>query len=47
MLASPALFAHYRADIMGTSGQAYINALVRLKGEARPRSPRSAPTWPG
>ncbi len=32
VLPSPALFAHYRADIMGTSGQAYINALVRLKG---------------
>jgi hypothetical protein len=32
VLASPALFAHYRADIMGTTGQAYINALVRLKG---------------
>ena len=32
VLASPALFAHYRADILGTSGQTYINALVRLKG---------------
>jgi FtsX-like permease family len=32
VLASPALFTHYRANIMGTSGQAYINALVRLKG---------------
>ena len=30
--ASPALFAHYRANILGTSGQTYINALVRLKG---------------
>jgi FtsX-like permease family len=34
VLASPALFAHYRANILGTSGQAYINALVRLKGGA-------------
>jgi hypothetical protein len=34
VLASPALFTHYRANIMGTSGQAYINALVRLKGGA-------------
>ena len=32
VLASPALFRHYRADIMGTSGQTYINAFVRLKG---------------
>jgi hypothetical protein len=32
VLASPALFAHYRANIMGTTGQTYINALVRLKG---------------
>jgi len=32
VLPSPALFAHYRANIMGTSGQTYINALVRLKG---------------
>ncbi len=31
---SPALFAKYRADIIGTNGQAYINALVRLKGGA-------------
>ena len=29
---SPALFAHYRADILGTNGQGYLNALVRLKG---------------
>jgi hypothetical protein len=30
--ASPALYAHYRANILGNSGQSYINALVRLKG---------------
>jgi FtsX-like permease family protein/MacB-like protein len=34
VLPSPALFAKYRADIIGTNGQAYINALVRLKGGA-------------
>ncbi|HXZ76452.1 MAG TPA: ABC transporter permease, partial [Streptosporangiaceae bacterium] len=34
VLASPALFTHYRANIMGTSGRTYINALVRLKGGA-------------
>ena len=34
VLPSPALFTHYRANIMGTSGRAYINALVRLKGGA-------------
>jgi hypothetical protein len=34
VLASPALFTHYRANIMGISGQTYINALVRLKGGA-------------
>ena len=34
VLASPTLFTHYRANIMGTSGRAYINALVRLKGGA-------------
>jgi FtsX-like permease family protein len=34
VLPSPALFAHYRSNIMGTSGQTYINALVRLKGGA-------------
>jgi ABC-type lipoprotein release transport system permease subunit len=34
VLPSPALFTRYRANIMGTSGQAYINALVRLKGGA-------------
>ena len=32
MLASPALLAHYRANILGTSGQNYLNALIRLKG---------------
>jgi hypothetical protein len=32
VLASPALFRDYRANIMGTSGQTYINAFVRLKG---------------
>ena len=34
VLASPALFRHYRANILGTNGQAYINAWVRLKGGA-------------
>jgi hypothetical protein len=34
VLASPALFARYRANIMGTSGQHYINAVVRLRGGA-------------
>ena len=32
MQASPALFDHYRANILGTNGQNYINALIRLKG---------------
>jgi hypothetical protein len=32
VLASPALFRHYRANIMGTTGQTYINAFVRLTG---------------
>ncbi|MFZ0044619.1 MAG: FtsX-like permease family protein, partial [Streptosporangiaceae bacterium] len=32
ILTTPALFARYRANMMGTNGQAYINALVRLKG---------------
>jgi len=32
VLPSPALFAKYRPNIIGTNGQAYINALVRLKG---------------
>jgi hypothetical protein len=30
--ASPALFDRYRANILGTNGQVYINALIRLKG---------------
>src|SRR6266536_327873 len=30
VLASPALFTRYRANIMGTTGRTYINALVRL-----------------
>jgi FtsX-like permease family protein len=34
VLASPALFAHYRTNIMGTNGQVYLNALVRLKAGA-------------
>jgi len=34
VLPSPALFTHYRANIIGTSGRAYINALVRLNGGA-------------
>ena len=29
---SPALFARYRANFMGTSGGSYINALIRLRG---------------
>ena len=32
VLPSPALLTHYRANILGTTGQAFINALVRLKG---------------
>ena len=32
VIASPGLFAHYRANVLGTNGQAYVNALVRLKG---------------
>jgi hypothetical protein len=32
VLPSPALFAHYRANILGTNGKMYINALIRLKG---------------
>jgi hypothetical protein len=32
ILSSPALFTRYRANMLGTSGQTYINALVRLKG---------------
>jgi hypothetical protein len=34
VLPSPALFARYRANIMGTTGQMYVNGLVRLKGGA-------------
>ena len=29
---SPALFDRYRANILGTNGHMYINALIRLKG---------------
>ena len=32
VLASPALFDRYRANIIGTNGTTYINALIRLKG---------------
>jgi MacB-like periplasmic core domain/FtsX-like permease family len=32
VLTTPALYAQYRANMLGTNGQAYINALVRLKG---------------
>jgi hypothetical protein len=32
VLPSPALMTHYRANVVGTTGQAYINALVRLRG---------------
>jgi hypothetical protein len=32
VISSPALFTNYRANIVGTNGQSYINALVRLKG---------------
>ena len=32
ILSTPALFTRYRANVMGSSGQVYINALVRLKG---------------
>ena len=34
VLPSPALFTHYRANIMGTTDQLFVNALVRLKGGA-------------
>jgi hypothetical protein len=30
--ASPALYARYRANIMGTANHVYVNALIRLKG---------------
>ena len=32
VLASPALFDRYRSNILGTNGETYINALLRLKG---------------
>lgn len=32
VIPSPALFTHYRANIIGTAGKVPINALVRLKG---------------
>jgi FtsX-like permease family len=32
VVTTPAFFARYRANIMGSSGQVYINALIRLKG---------------
>ena len=32
VIPSPALLAHYRANLMGVHGNGYINALVRLKG---------------
>ena len=32
VITTPALFTRYRANIMGLSGQVYVNALVRLKG---------------
>jgi hypothetical protein len=32
ILSTPALFTRYRASILGTTGQTYINALVRLQG---------------
>ncbi len=32
ILSTPALFTRYRASILGTTGQTYINALVRLRG---------------
>jgi hypothetical protein len=34
VLPSPALMTHYRANVVGTTDRAYINALVRLKGGA-------------
>ena len=42
VLASPALFRHYRANILGTNGQTYINALSPAQGRRRghPRVPR-------
>jgi FtsX-like permease family len=32
IMVSSALLAHYYANLMGTNGQSYINALVRLRG---------------
>ena len=32
VLSTPALYTRYRANMLGTTGQAYINALVRLSG---------------
>ena len=32
IITTPALYERYRANMIGTNGQAYINALVRLKG---------------
>ena len=42
VLASPALFAHYRPNILGTNGQAYVNAWVPAQRRQRrdPRVPR-------
>src|SRR6266700_1764367 len=34
LVPSPALLARYRANLMGSRGDTYINALVRLKGGA-------------
>jgi hypothetical protein len=32
VVTTPAFFTRYRANVMGSSGQVYVNALVRLKG---------------
>ena len=32
VIASPALFAQYRTDVLGTRGNVFVNALVRLRG---------------
>jgi hypothetical protein len=34
IIASPGLYAHYPANMTGTNGQDYVNALIRLKGGA-------------
>jgi hypothetical protein len=34
VIASPGLYARYPANVAGTNGQAYFNALIRLKGGA-------------